>query len=111
LQGYEVTLLEAGAQPGGLVAGWKTASGRSVEVGIHGFWYPYQNIFSLVDELGLEPFTTWTRSAQYSPNGLETGGVAHIPGLATVAKSSWYFCLYTVQAATTSGSVDSPPSH
>jgi hypothetical protein len=36
LQGYEVTLLEAGAQPGGLVAGWKTASGRSVEVGIHG---------------------------------------------------------------------------
>ncbi|KAH8971179.1 hypothetical protein BDL97_02G129400 [Sphagnum fallax] len=70
-QGYEVTLLEAGAQPGGLVAGWKTASGRSVEVGIHGFWYPYQNIFSLVDELGLQPFTTWTRSAQYSPNGLE----------------------------------------
>jgi hypothetical protein len=36
-----------------------------------GFWYPYQNIFSLVDELGLQPFTTWTRSAQYSPNGLE----------------------------------------
>jgi hypothetical protein len=36
LQGYEVTLLEAGAQPGGLVAGWKTTSGRSVEVGIHG---------------------------------------------------------------------------
>ncbi|CAK9277871.1 unnamed protein product [Sphagnum jensenii] len=71
LEGYKVTLLEAGAQPGGLVAGWKTASGRSVEVGIHGFWYPYQNIFSLVDELGLEPFTTWTRSTQYSPNGLE----------------------------------------
>jgi uncharacterized protein with NAD-binding domain and iron-sulfur cluster len=74
LQGYEVTLLEAGAQPGGLVAGWKTASGRSVEVGIHGFWYPYQNIFSLVDELDLQPFTTWTRSAQYSPNGLEVKG-------------------------------------
>jgi uncharacterized protein with NAD-binding domain and iron-sulfur cluster len=36
-----------------------------------GFWYPYQNIFSLVDELDLQPFTTWTRSAQYSPNGLE----------------------------------------
>lgn len=70
-QGYDVTLLEAGAYPGGLVAGWKTAAGRSVEAGIHGFWYPYRNIFSLVKELGLSPFTPWTRSAQYSPAGLE----------------------------------------
>lgn len=70
-QGYDVTLLEAGAYPGGLVAGWKTAGGRSVEAGIHGFWYPYQNIFSLVRELELDPFTPWTRSAQYSPAGLE----------------------------------------
>ncbi|MEL7521405.1 MAG: FAD-dependent oxidoreductase, partial [Cyanobacteria bacterium J06553_1] len=37
-QGYDVTLLEAGAQPGGLVAGWQTEKGRSVEAGIHGFW-------------------------------------------------------------------------
>lgn len=36
IQGFDVTLLEAGAQPGGLVAGWKTPGGRSVEVGIHG---------------------------------------------------------------------------
>ncbi|MBF2051423.1 MAG: FAD-dependent oxidoreductase [Elainella sp. C42_A2020_010] len=70
-QGYDVTLLEAGAYPGGLVAGWKTTQGRSVEAGIHGFWYPYRNIFSLVDQLGLQPFTGWTRSAQYSPAGLE----------------------------------------
>lgn len=35
-QGLDVTLLEAGPQPGGLVAGWKTPAGRSVEVGIHG---------------------------------------------------------------------------
>ncbi len=69
--GYDVTLLEAGAYPGGLVAGWKTAQGKSVEAGIHGFWYPYRNIFHLVDELGLKPFTDWTRSAQYSPQGLE----------------------------------------
>lgn len=70
-QGYDVTLLEAGNYPGGLVAGWKTAQGRSVEAGIHGFWYPYSNIFGLVKELGLTPFTDWTRSAQYSPAGLE----------------------------------------
>jgi uncharacterized protein with NAD-binding domain and iron-sulfur cluster len=70
-QGYDVTLLEAGSYPGGLVAGWKTAAGRSVEAGIHGFWYPYSNIFSLINELGINPFTTWTRSSQYSPAGLE----------------------------------------
>ena len=70
-QGYQVTLLEAGSYPGGLVAGWKTNSGRSVEAGIHGFWYPYRNIFALINELGISPFTTWTRSSQYSPLGLE----------------------------------------
>ncbi len=70
-QGYQVTLLEAGSYPGGLVAGWKTSSGRSVEAGIHGFWYPYKNIFALINELGINPFTTWTRSSQYSPVGLE----------------------------------------
>lgn len=70
-QGYDVTLLEAGAYPGGLVAGWKTAQGRSIEAGIHGFWYPYRNIFALVDELNLSPFTPWTQSSQYSPAGLE----------------------------------------
>jgi uncharacterized protein with NAD-binding domain and iron-sulfur cluster len=70
-QGYEVTLLEAAPYPGGLVAGWKTPGGKSVEAGIHGFWYPYQNIFNLVNKLGLKPFTPFTRSCQYSPFGLE----------------------------------------
>ncbi|MDX2228714.1 MAG: FAD-dependent oxidoreductase [Leptolyngbyaceae cyanobacterium bins.349] len=70
-QGYEVTLLEAGGSPGGLVAGWQTAQGRSVEAGIHGFWYPYRNIFALIDRLKLHPFTPWTQSSQYSPAGLE----------------------------------------
>ncbi|MCX7592869.1 MAG: FAD-dependent oxidoreductase [Fischerella sp.] len=70
-QGYDVTLLEAGSYPGGLVAGWRTSGGRSVEAGIHGFWYPYRNIFALVNELEINPFTSWTRSSQYSPAGLE----------------------------------------
>ncbi len=70
-EGYDVTLLEASPYPGGLVAGWKTEDGKSIEAGIHGFWYPYQNIFQLVKELGLNPFTAWTRSSQYSPAGLE----------------------------------------
>lgn len=70
-QGYDVTLLEAGSYPGGLVAGWQTEQGRSVEAGIHGFWHPYHNIFSLTDELGIQPFTPYTRSHQYSPHGLE----------------------------------------
>ncbi|MEL7419922.1 MAG: FAD-dependent oxidoreductase [Cyanobacteria bacterium J06555_3] len=70
-QGYDVTLLEAAPHPGGLVAGWKTAGGKSVEGGIHGFWYPYRNIFSKVKELKLDPFTRFTRSSQYSPAGLE----------------------------------------
>ena len=69
-QGYDVTLLEAAPYPGGLVAGWNS-EGRSVEGGIHGFWYPYRNIFNRVRELGIEPFTRFTRSSQYSPAGLE----------------------------------------
>lgn len=36
-----------------------------------GFWNPYQNILSLVNELGITPFTNKIRSALYSTEGLE----------------------------------------
>ncbi|MQM02224.1 hypothetical protein Taro_034989 [Colocasia esculenta] len=39
--------------------------------GILGFWYPYHNIFSFVDEIGIQPFTKWTRSGHYSQDGMQ----------------------------------------
>lgn len=66
----DVVLIDSAASVGGLVAGWKTSKGRDVEVGIHGMWRPYFNLFHLVHrELGLQPFTDWTRSSQRSPKG------------------------------------------
>ncbi len=38
-QGYNVTLIDASPNPGGLSAGWRTPQGRAVEAGIKGFWY------------------------------------------------------------------------
>lgn len=63
-QGFDVTVLEEGADPA-------FSSNGPDEVGIQGFWYPYRNIFSLVDELGIKPFTNWMRAAGYSEEGLE----------------------------------------
>lgn len=63
-QGFDVTVLEEGADPA-------FSSNGPDEVGIQGFWYPYRNIFSLVDELGIKPFTNWMRAAGYSKEGLE----------------------------------------
>jgi uncharacterized protein with NAD-binding domain and iron-sulfur cluster len=66
----DVTLLDAAPSVGGLVAGWTSKQGKSVEVGVHGMWYRYYNIFQLVKkDLGLRPFTPWTRSSQRSPKG------------------------------------------
>eukprot|EP00904_Undaria_pinnatifida_P012142 jgi/Undpi1/8058/HiC_scaffold_24.g10530.m1 len=70
---YDVTLLDANPNPGGLSAGWRTASGRSVEAGIKGFWWSYPNIYDLVErQLNIDnPFTDWTRSSFFSPHGLQ----------------------------------------
>lgn len=66
----DVILMDAAPSVGGLVAGWRTAKGQDVEVGVHGMWRPYFNLFQLVqNDLGLRPFTDWTRSSQRSPKG------------------------------------------
>lgn len=45
-------------------------------VGIKGFWWSYPNIYDLVErELKIEnPFTDWTRSSFFSPDGLQVVG-------------------------------------
>ncbi|KAH7834243.1 hypothetical protein Vadar_014095 [Vaccinium darrowii] len=65
-QGFDVTVLE-----GGYDSGLTRFASSPDDFGIRGFWYPYRNIFNLVDELGIEPFTNWIKSAQYSKEGLE----------------------------------------
>ncbi|KAK3412756.1 hypothetical protein EUGRSUZ_I01454 [Eucalyptus grandis] len=59
-QGFNVTVLEDADD-----------YGSPDGIGIQGFWHPYQNIFSLVDELGIKPFTNSMKSALYSSEGLE----------------------------------------
>lgn len=71
---YNVTLLEAGKAIGGLVAGFQSQDGKPSEIGIHGAWRPYRNLFHFVEtELGLKDvFTDWTESDSFSPRGKET---------------------------------------
>lgn len=38
-QGYDLTLLEASPNPGGLSTGFRTKKGNAVEAGMKGFWY------------------------------------------------------------------------
>ncbi|PSS29531.1 Zeta-carotene desaturase [Actinidia chinensis var. chinensis] len=65
-QGFDVTVLE-----GGYDSGPNRLISSPDDFGIRGLWYPYRNIFNLVDELGIKPFTNWMKSAQYSGEGLE----------------------------------------
>lgn len=58
-------------------------SSNSLIVALHiGFWHPYRNIFALVDELGISPFTGWNKAAYYSTEGL-------------AVISLLYFCAFT----------------
>ncbi|KAK4284874.1 hypothetical protein QN277_001650 [Acacia crassicarpa] len=59
-QGFDVTVIEG-----------DKGFGYPDTTAIRGYYRAFQNIFSLVDELGIKPFTNWTKSAQYSEGGLE----------------------------------------
>ncbi|XP_057966427.1 uncharacterized protein LOC131156618 isoform X6 [Malania oleifera] len=65
-QGFDITLLQEAND-----SGLNSTFGSPDDIGIRGFWYSYHNIFSLIDELDIKPFTSWTSSAQYSREGLE----------------------------------------
>jgi uncharacterized protein with NAD-binding domain and iron-sulfur cluster len=51
-QSYDVTLLDAAPDPGGVAAGWTTPAGRPMEAGIKGFWKHYPAIEALLADLG-----------------------------------------------------------
>lgn len=95
--GFDVTLLDASPNPGGLSQGWRTANGRAVEAGCKGFWRHYKNIDALCAELRIDPFTPYTSSAFYGPKGRETeapvfGDLPRLPApLGTLLYTSPYF--------------------
>jgi len=71
-QGYKVTLIDAAKSLGGTP--WKTESGRTMEAGMKGLWRQYNNIFSLLDDIGIDQnstLTDWTGSSFWSKRGLE----------------------------------------
>ena len=76
----KVTILEASPKAsGGLAGGWRTAGGRAVEAGIHGFWREYRNTFDAIEKIGLRVddvlsdyspsvlWTVWTSRQQIRP--------------------------------------------
>ncbi len=55
-QGYDVTLLDASPNPGGLSAGWRTPQGRAVEAGVKGM-PPDKGFLPLLSLLWSSPST------------------------------------------------------
>ena len=65
--GVEVVVLDAGQPLEAMV----TESGKPFDAGQRGFWKDYPNLNALGDELGLDPYTDFTESSFFGPEGLE----------------------------------------
>ncbi|GAX27086.1 hypothetical protein FisN_13Lh371 [Fistulifera solaris] len=66
--GARVTLIDALPDPR---IPYLSSTGKPVEAGTRGFWKDYPNIQALCRQLNLQPFTPFTNSSFYSPDGLE----------------------------------------
>ena len=115
--GFDVTLLDASPNPGGLSQGWRTANGRAVEAGCKGFWRHYKNIDALCAGLRIDPFTPYTSSAFYGPKGRETeapvfGDLPRLPApLGTLLYTSPYFRNLSLEDRLSAGAARArPPS-
>ncbi|KAL9266100.1 hypothetical protein AKJ16_DCAP14576 [Drosera capensis] len=69
-KGFDVTVVEETVESIGGQVGLVPCNPDEVVIQ-DGFWYPYRNIFSIVDEIGIKPFTNWLSSAHYSSEGIE----------------------------------------
>ena len=84
----DIILLDAAPRgKGGLAGGWRTASGRPVEAGIHGFWREYQNTFQVIK--GIEGVEIDDVLTPYTPSVLisQSGKVAVAPVLGSGEKN------------------------
>ncbi len=59
--GYKVTLLEKRPIVGGKVSAWKDADGDWVETGLHAFFGAYEEIYTLMRELGTYDHVSWKK--------------------------------------------------
>lgn len=70
--GYEVLLLEKRDVLGGKVSAWKDADGDWVETGLHAFFGAYEEIYTLMKELGIYENVLWKKhELQYTLAGGE----------------------------------------
>lgn len=71
----DVTLLEGAPNPGGVSGGYRDARGRSLELGMKGFWYNYPSVYNLLRELSEE-----RRAREAAEGGAPTTPLFQGPG-------------------------------
>src|SRR5947209_4868445 len=59
--GYDVLLLEKRPILGGKVSAWKDAEGDWIETGLHAFFGAYEDIYTLMKELGTYDNILWKK--------------------------------------------------